>query len=299
MDPVLLKQIQMLVVTIIGAGVCVGGIVLLVRGVTSSGSIEVEGPGFKAKAVHAAPGLVVAVIGSALIYWSLTAGPTRSTRVTSTTPPATERLDAWLAHVGALTGKEPYATLLSVIPGNDSLRSESLVLAHEETLGDLARTAYGDAKYWPILAAINRDRGYYAPAGATAETRIAAGKLMEIWHPALHARVTSYEEFLKVRGSDLRDAYDQLLAVAQKAPPSEDTDRKLTQVFRQAELSYAVTYESVDGDMSLNDLALKWYREKKYVPIIRWRNQYRLPASLDATAPIARGTSVLIPHFIP
>jgi hypothetical protein len=310
-NPVFIKQLQMLIVTLIGAGVCCLGIWLLYKQMTApkvqrAGDLEVEGLGLKVKIVRSLPGTIIALLGGILVYWSLNAGAERKVhRVTeektdesATTPENV--LPVWLANAGALTGREEYFATIKAITAGANFRAENKVLTKAQTLEELAAEKYGDKRYWPLVARINASRGYYAPDSATSTTKIPTASVVEFWLPAKNSkRVTTYDEFVKVRGTDLRGAYDELLNMIQDGMvASLQQDRTLTEKFRPQELSYATSYEEVDGQTTINELALKYYRSKKYTALIRWRNSDVLPATLKDTDLIPQGTQLLIPSFL-
>lgn len=71
MDPVQMRFAQLLVVEILGATLCLGGLVLLFLGVTGKIGFFVKGPGIQARLTNGSPGLVIALIGVVLIAFSL------------------------------------------------------------------------------------------------------------------------------------------------------------------------------------------------------------------------------------
>ena len=311
-NPLFVKQLQMLVVTLIGAGVCGLGIWLLYKQMTApraqrAGDIEVEGLGLKIKIVRSLPGAVIALLGGTLIYWSLNAGGERKVRqVTEAIPderaPAAEALlPVWLANATPLTGREEYFAVIKAITAGANFRAENKVLTQPQTLEALAAEKYRDKRYWLLVAKINASRGYYDLDSLRPTLPIPTGSVVEFWFPVKNSkRVTTYEEFVKVRGNDVRGAYDQLLQmIGAGLVASEQQDRELTATFRPQELGYVISVEETDGQTTLNELALKYYRDKKYGVLIRWRNRSILPAALRNGDPIPKGTQLLIPNFLP
>jgi hypothetical protein len=73
MDPVQLRFAQLLIVEILGAILCLGGLVLLFLGVSGKIGFLVKGPGIQARLTNGSPGLVIALIGVVLIAFSLKA----------------------------------------------------------------------------------------------------------------------------------------------------------------------------------------------------------------------------------
>lgn len=79
MDPVQVRFLQLLIVEILGAILCLGGLVLLFLGASGKIGFLVEGPGVKARLTNGSPGLVIALIGVILIAFSLGGSVKRET----------------------------------------------------------------------------------------------------------------------------------------------------------------------------------------------------------------------------
>ena len=79
MDPVQIRFVQLLIVEVLGAILCLGGLVLLFLGTSGKISFFVKGPGVQARLTNGTPGLVIALIGVILVAFSLKGSVKRET----------------------------------------------------------------------------------------------------------------------------------------------------------------------------------------------------------------------------
>lgn len=277
-DPIILKVVQMLLATSIGGVVMVLGIVVLLRGIAGKSNFILEGAGIKAKLVNGSPGLVVALMGAGVIAWSLSSGATYHLTQTEQPLSGQAQLDRWLLNAQSLNGQETYIRVLETVFGNDSIRDDHITIERDMTLSEIASEVYHDPKYWPIINALNKDRGYYSYATATPRTRLRKGTFVEFVVPASSMPVVkTYDEFIRVKGVDLQAAYDDLLALATSGTPFsqgtlDEFERKV-----KIEYNFGIGYQfPMDKDSyTLTELSLKYYQSKKYWPIIAWVNNLK------------------------
>src|SRR5262249_53145072 len=171
-----------------------------------------------------------------------------------------------------------------------------------KTLGELARSRYPDAKYWRLLAAINKDRGYYKLSEASAQTPVKGGSLVEIWQVSKYFG-KDVETTVRIASRDKRKGYEEMLALAEQGKrfPEDVSPDQLSDYFKQMELSFAYGPAQVPSDVStLGELSLKYYGEKKYWPLFVWVNRKAFDGSaagVDAKVPRDKGLFVV--HFVP
>jgi hypothetical protein len=185
MDPVQVRFVQLLVVEILGALLCIGGLILLFLGTTGKIGFFVKGPGIQARLTNGTPGLVIALIGVVLIAFSLKGSVRHETSgqpvdVEAVLSDFSEKAKRLQSQPGSLTN----AGMKDVILGTDPLRkivSSSVRLTKTETLSEISQDVYGKAEYWPLIGAINLDQGYYDFRLATPKTAIPNGKFVEVW----------------------------------------------------------------------------------------------------------------------
>jgi hypothetical protein len=298
MDPVQVRFVQLLIAEILGVILCLGGLVLLFLGAAGKIGLLMQGPGVKAKLTNASPGLVVAIIGVVLISFSLK-GTIRREEV-GTIIDADAILKGFSQNAAALQKQSTalsYSAAKDAILGPEPIRkivSSTNQLKHAETLKEISQKAYGHDEYWPLVALINMDRGYFDFGKATAETSIPAGQYVEIWQISRFYGQTS-KTILALSGPAIEAANEELLHLAlQRAkldvPALQDRYRaqELTLVYGQADTS----------DLrSVRELAIKYYGDAKFWPILVWTNSDILKgATGDTNIPVNEQLSVL--HFI-
>jgi hypothetical protein len=299
-DPIVLRLAQMLLATLLGGVVVVLGIVLLLRGIAGRSNLILEGGGVKAKLVNGSPGLVIALIGAAIIAWSLSSGATEHV-ITKTEEPLSNQnqLDKWLLNARHLNGRETYTQVLSILFGDDSFRDDHITIDRNMTLSEVAGQVYHDPKYWLIISALNMDRGYYTFATATPETLLRNGTFVEFVAPASFTPVVkTYEQFLQVKAIDVQAASDELLALATSGTPFSQAvlDQFEHKMRVKYNLGMAYQFPTDRDSYTLTELSLKYYQSKKYWPIIPWVNGLK---TTNPNTTISLDGRTEIPFFLP
>jgi hypothetical protein len=162
--------------------------------------------------------------------------------------------------IDAIVGTDPNARF---VPRNTTLQRDT-------SLGDLAQAEYEDARYWHLLAAINKDRGYFKLDQASAQSKIVAGRLVEVWHVSIYNGL-DIETRTRVAGQNRAAAYDELLKLAEAGHAFDASE--LTEQFRARELDLALSSVNPGGARNLRELSLKYYEDAKYWPLIVWANR--------------------------
>jgi len=299
MDPVTVKFVQLLLAEVLGAVLCLAGVFLFLRGVSGKSSLVVEGAGLKAKLTNAAPGGLIAFIGLIVLVLSLNSTVERTERVSST-PSTAKVLELWLANSFKVTDEMNYGQVIDTIVGADPnirFTSRSKELDAETTLGDLAVSEYRDSKYWRLIAAINKDRGYFSLKDAAAESKVPANGFIESWHVSVFNGM-DIETRTRVADANRAAGYDQLLALATSGTEFAIVSNSLTDRFRTQELDLAFVIANTDEVRSLRELSLKYYRDPKYWPVIVWVNKDQFPAETREDAPVPTDKPLTIPVFI-
>lgn len=185
MDPVTFKFVQLILAELLGGALCLLGVYMFFRGITGRSNLLLEGAGLKAKLTNGAPGGIITLVGCALIAISLNSTVERTERSSS----SAQTLQRWLANSARVTDRMNYEQVIDTIVGRDpNVRFVPSFTTPDKptTLGELAAREYGDGAYWRLLAAVNKDRGYFKLGQAKNDTKLAAGKLVEIWRPSLY-----------------------------------------------------------------------------------------------------------------
>jgi hypothetical protein len=224
MDPVQIRFAQLLVVEILGAILCLGGLVLLFLGMAGKIGFIVKGPGIQARLTNGSPGLVIALIGVVLIAFSLKG----SVRRESSGQPVdvdvvlngfTEKAKTLQSLPGELTNAE----MKDAILGTDPIRkivSSGFKLKESESLGQISRDVYGRPDYWRLVGAINLDQGYYDFRKATADTVIPGGKFIEIWKVSRYYGQTE-KTIIQLSGPAIAQGNEELLQRAKNSAPPD------------------------------------------------------------------------------
>src|SRR5579863_2117581 len=166
MDPVTVKFVQLILAELLGAALCIGGVYLFIRGISGKSSLLLQGIGLKARLTNGAPGSIVVLIGLALVALSLNSTVERTERTTD----AAAVLQAWLKNSYKVTDDMDYGKMTDTIVGTDPLTrftNKNIIPDKDVTLGEEAAHEYGDSQFWHLLAAINKDRGYFQLADAS------------------------------------------------------------------------------------------------------------------------------------
>ena len=224
MDPVQARFVQLLVVEILGAILCLGGLVLLFLGTSGKIGFFVKGPGIQARLTNGTPGLVIGLIGVLLIAFSLKGSVKRETSgqpvdVGAILSDCTEKAKALQKQRGPLTNAEMKDAILGTDPSR-KIVSSSVQLKQPETLGQISRDTYGRADYWPLVGAINFDQGYFDFRTATAETQTPTGRFVEVWKVSRYYG-QSEKTIIQLSGPAVAQANEELLQRAHSGSISE------------------------------------------------------------------------------
>jgi hypothetical protein len=295
MDPVTVKFAQLIAAEILGAILCLSGIYMFIRGIAGKSSLLLEGAGLKARLTNGAPGSIIAIIGLVIIALSLNSSVERTERKSD----VSAVLQTWLDNSYKVTDAMNYGQMTDTIVGrgaNVRFVPKNVVPESETTLADQAQSQYGKAEFWHLLAAINKDRGYFKLAEATPQSKLARGKLIEIWQVSAYNGMDS-ETRVRVAGVNRVAAYDELLSRAGRGEPFDPG--KLTEEFRAKELDLAMSQADTSGVRSLRELSLKYYGDPKYWPLIAWANATSFPGSpTENTDPSRTGSPLYVIQFL-
>jgi hypothetical protein len=294
-DPMQIRFGQLILAEIFGGILCFGGIYLFIRGVSGKTSLLLEGAGLKARLTNGAPGSIIAIIGLALVWMSLNTSVVREERVSN--PMAV--LQSWSDNSYKVTQNMTYGEVEKTIIGPDAsalFTAKNVRIKDNTTLGEEAEQEYSDAKFWHLLAAINKDLGYYDLDKARSATSIPRGALIQAWHVSRYYGM-DFETRTRVAAANRAAAYDELLARAER---SEAFDPNvLTDQYRAQELDFALSPADLSGVRSLRELSLKYYGDPKYWPLIIWANKDKYSAGVNEdTDPHTLHQPIYIAHFI-
>lgn len=298
MDPLQIRFAQLLVVEILGAVLCLGGLVLLFLGTSGKISFFVKGPGIQARLTNGTPGLVIALIGVVLIAFSLKGSVKRETSgqpvdVDAVLSDFTEKAKALQVQPGTLTN----AGMKDAILGTDPVRkivSSAIQLKKSESLGQISQDLYGKADYWALVGAINLDQGYYDFRKATADTVISSGKYIEVW------KVSKYfgqneKTIVQLSGPAIAQGNEELLERAKSGAVPDVPALQDEYKAREMDLEYS---EAQVGDLqTLRELAIKYYGESKFWPVLVWTNPEALEGATENTTIPKKDLYIL--HFLP
>ncbi len=304
MDPITVKLIQRGVIAVAGVGALTMGILMLWRGIKGKSSLILKGHGVNAKLLNASPGLFIALLGGSLLYLSVAGFKVTQTITEHPALEGSDLLEVWLSAATRLSGKENYIETLDSIIGTERgrrLRVENIVLSSDQTLGSIAKSKYGDPKFWKLLAAANKDRGYFDFVAATPDTTIKASKLVEVWRVSKFAGKDT-KTILEVSTGDRNEAYDELLAMADKHLVFEKDVKfdRLNDEFKKRELALGLGPAHFGDDVeTLGELALKYYGAKKYYKLIAWTNPSTIPPNAGANWKLPRDRELTLIYFIP
>lgn len=299
MDPVQVRFMQLLVVEILGAILCLGGLVLLFLGTTGKISFFVKGPGIQARLTNGTPGLVIALIGVVLIAFSLKGSVKRETSGQPVDNDAvlsdfTEKARALQTQTGTVTN----AAMKDALLGTDPVRkivSSAVQLKQSETLAQISHDIYGRTDYWILIGAINLDQGYYDFRKATADTSIQVGKFVEVWKVSKYYG-QSEKTIVQLSGPVVAQGNEELLELAKGGGSPNIPALQDEYKVREMDLQYT---EAQIGDLqTLRELAIKYYGDAKFWPILMWTNPQALRGTTDSSQ-IPRGKDLYVIHFLP
>lgn len=298
MDPVQVRFVQLLVVEILGVVLCLGGLILLFLGTSGKIGFFVKGLGVQARLTNGTPGLVIALIGAGLIAFSLKGSVSRENTGQPVDPSAvladfTEKAKTLQKQTESPTNEE----MKDAILGTDAVRkiiSSTLKLRKPETLSQVSQEAYGRPDYWPLVAAINLDRGLYNFHQATESTQIPQGQLLEIWKVSRYYGQTE-STIIKLSGPAVAQGNEELLERSKRGGTPDIPALQDEYKVREMDLEYS---QAQIGDLqTLRELAIKYYGDAKFWPILVWTNSEEL-AGANANSPIPRNKDLYILHFL-
>ncbi len=288
MDPITVKLILVVVAAIVGAILALAGIALFWRGATGSSDAQASALGVTFKLSRVGPGAVVGLLGVVLVVVALSKAPTLKVEEQQRDAgPSASILETWLKNAAAIKGNETYGQVIDAIVGPGTkvaFQFDHVIPTEPTSLGALAAAEYGDARYWRLLAAINKDRGYYDYRAASADTAIAANSLIEVWRVSRFYGVER-KSTLTVAGPAIKAGYDEMLGLVEQGKrfPDDISFDALDDRFRKEQLSLALSPADTSGGAdTLGELSLKYYGDKKYWKLIAWANRDKLPATADA-----------------
>jgi hypothetical protein len=299
MDPVQIRFAQLLVVEILGAILCLGGLVLVFLGAAGKIGFFLKGPGIQARLTNGTPGLVIALIGVVLIAFSLRGSIERESSgqpvdVDAVLSDFTEKAKTLQSLPGELTN----AGMKDAILGTDPVRkivSSSVQLKQSESLGQISQDVYARPDYWPLIGAINLDQGYYDFRKATSDTVLPAGKFVEIWKVSRYYG-QSEKTIIQLSGPSIAQGNEELLQHAESGSPLNIPALQDEYKAKEMDLEYS---EAQTGDIqTLRELAIKYYGDPKFWPILVWTNPDSLAGATDRTS-ILRNKDLYVLHFLP
>jgi hypothetical protein len=283
MDPVTVKFIQLILAEILGVGLAIAGVTLFLRGVSGKSSLIIQGGGVKAKLLNAAPGGLVLVAGIVAVAMSLNSSVERVEHGTG------DVLDEWLVNSRKVTDEMDYKEVIDTIVGTDPrvrFVNRSVRIASDSTLGGVAREEFRDEKFWPLLAAINKDVGLFTVKKARSTTPIPAGTLIEVWESSKYSGM-DVRTITKVAGQDRRQAYEELLSLARSGIEFTAAEPKFTEDFKRRELEVALQSTVPSSVRTLRELSLQYYGDPKFWPLIVWTNPKEFPTDATETTPVS------------
>jgi hypothetical protein len=307
MDPVSARFAQLFIAEGLGAVLCVGGLVLLFLGAAGKISVFMKGAGAQARLTNASPGLVVAIIGVVLVWLSLRGQVQReethdgSTTATVLGPVQQDEIvKTWVARAAGLqksTDHLNYSRVTDEIVGKEPVRrfvSAMQRLPETKTLAQIAETEYGHRDYWPLIAAINLDRGYYQFPSANDATPIKKDSYIEIWKVSGHYGEDSKTR-VQISGPAVRAANEELLTLAEANAPLDIP--ALQDRYKAKELDLLYGEANIGDTRNLRELSIKYYGNARFWTIIRWSNMAVLKnATADTNIVGQRDLYVL--HFL-
>jgi hypothetical protein len=130
---------------------------------------------------------------------------------------------------------------------------------------------------------------------ATQQSKLAAGKLIEVWHVSAYNGM-DVETGTRVSGVNRTAAYDELLERKSKGEKF-DPDR-LTDEFRTRELNLLWSPVDVAGARNHRELSLRYYGEARYWPLIVWANAAAFPGQTTEDTILPPGQPLHVVHFL-
>ncbi len=304
MDPVEFKFIQLLIVEITGIVIVLAGIAMILLGLSGKVNLFAKGPGFSIRLANASPGLVITIIGAALIYYSVSKSTvTQKTTDNTSSVDRTEVLDEWLINCSTIIGNENYPDRITKILGDETdkrFNVQRYFTKHQETLGKVAENMYGDSKYWKLVAAPNLDRGYFDWPKALSSTLLPDSSFLEIWQVSKFNNQKT-ETIIQVKGIRKSAIYDDWLGMADTQPDYKPQNHfaEWSYNYRGEEMSLLLTPANYEGGIeTYGELSLKYYGDKKYWKLIKWINPTELKEIFSGNDKIDKTKEIYLIHFI-
>ena len=297
MDPVTVKFAQLIGAEVFGAILALLGVFLFFRGITGKSDFVLEGKGLKAKLTNSAPGTIICFIGVGLIAFSLHSS---SVVREQSTLPIERVLDVWLANSYKVTEPMNTEQVIDAIVGrgeNVRFTNNEITLSSPMTLGQIAQRELNSAKYWHIIAAINKDRHYYTFSSAGEETQIQKRALVQVWDVS---KYNGMDERTRVQVSavDRARGYDELLSLASSDQPFAQTfSDESFRHFHREELDLSLEQISPGNVRNLRELSLKVYGDPKYWLIVVWANRDLFPKGATQDTPVKTDQTLSVPRF--
>lgn len=196
----------------------------------------------------------------------------------------------WTANSYKVTESMNVGQVIDTIVGkaeNVRFTNSEITLQRQMSLAEIANQEFDNAKYWHLIAAINKDRHYYALANATDLTPIPPKSLVQVWCVSKYNGLDSKTR-IQVSAIDRSHGYDELLELANSRKPFNQTfsDDLFTHFHRQ-ELDLSLDYVAPSDVRNLRELSLKIYGDPKYWPIIVWSNQDQFREQLSQDTPVS------------
>jgi hypothetical protein len=180
---------------------------------------------------------------------------------------------------------------------NVRFTTNEVTLSSPRNLGQIAQQELDDAKYWHIIAAINKDRHYYDLSSVNQNTQIPKGALLQIWNVSKYNGMDEKTR-IQVSAIDRARGYDELLALAAAGQLfdsvfTEDTFRH----FHKEELDLSLDQVSSGNVRNLREFSLKLYGDTKYWRLIAWANPKDFPKGANEDTPVRPNQVVFVPRF--
>ena len=269
------------------------------RGITGKSDLILEGKGLKAKLTNSAPGTIICLIGVGLIIFSLhSSSVTREEKGLS----GARILDVWAANSYKVTESMDVEHVIDTIVGkgeNVRFVNTEITLEKPATLGEIAQHELDGAKYWHILAAINKDRHYYVLSEATQQTQLPGNSLVQIWSVSKYNGLDTNTR-IQVSAVSRARGYDELLDLANSGRPFPQIfSESLFRHFRNEELDLGLQYVTPGDARNLREVSLKLYGNSKYWPVLVWANPGQFPKGVDGDTPVSSEQKLSAPQFSP
>ena len=295
MDPVTIKFIQLIVAQVLGIVILIVGLWMFSKGVSGkSGTVLLKGAGFKAKLVNTSPSVVVMIVGLIVLGLGLTGHVERKTISHISNQ---DVLDEWLKNSMNINSGDEFIDVVNKIVGNDPntrFKSYTKMLASNTTLEQLSINEYKNNKYWKLLAAVNKDRGYYSFKNTSKSTLLKKGSYYEVWHVSKYYGLRE-ETLINVTGKAIKASYKHLLKLAhsEKKFDSNVFD-SLTDYYKQNELSLLLSAADINGLDTFGELAIKYYGSKDYVELLVWVNKDEVPMKINSNTKLKDNYELLV-----